>query len=208
MQINSSNNLATPDRRQEEYELVCQARDKNDQRAYAALLHSYWDNTHLMLLRITRNETIAEDLTMISFNKAFAALDSFTPQNTFGTWLFRIATNTGIDFLRRKNNSEILIDDVVAPNEESKEYPIPSEDDNPEESVIHDQRLAMLRKAMEQLDPVYKDLVELRYFEEHSYEEIAKILKMPINTVRIRLHRAKNYLRTLLSAMGNDNFDN
>lgn len=195
-------NLSNPtDRRQEEYQLVCQARELNDQRAYATLLRSYWDNVHLLLLRIVHNESVAEDLTMVSFSRAFESLETFTPKSSFGTWVFRIATNAGIDYLRHKRLPQVYLDDLGYDSTESREYPMPSREANPEEAIIHQQRLKMLSKAVKQLDPSYRDLVELRYFEEYSYEEIAEVLQIPVSTVRIRLHRAKNYLRALFVAV-------
>ena len=182
-----------------DYQLVCRAREDGDQRAYADLMRMYKEPIYLLLLKMTNNPTEADDLTMEAFGKAFASLHLYTPTHAFSTWLFSIATNNCVDFIRKKRLQTIYLDDIRTKSEgEVYEYPIPSEDDNPEENIIHEQRVQILREVVRQLKPRYRKLVEMRYFEEMSYEEIAEELDMPLGTVKVQLFRARDLLYNIL----------
>ncbi|MBP5326775.1 MAG: sigma-70 family RNA polymerase sigma factor [Bacteroidales bacterium] len=184
---------------QRDYQLVCLAREKGDQRAYADLMRMYREPIYLMLLKMTNNPTEADDLTIEAFGKAFASLHLYTPTHAFSTWLFSIATNNCVDFIRKKRLQTVYLDDIRT-GSEVYEYPIPSEAHNPEENIIHQQRVQMLREVVSQLKPRYRRLVELRYFEELSYEEIADQLNMPLGTVKVQLFRARDLLHNILTS--------
>ena len=189
----------TTEKAQRDYQLVKRARDDGDQRAYADLMRMYKEPIYLMLLKMTNNPTEADDLTMEAFGKAFASLHLYTPTHAFSTWLFSIATNNCVDFIRKKRLQTIYLDDIRTKSEgEVYEYPIPSEGDNPEENIIHEQRVQILREVVRQLKPRYRKLVEMRYFEEMSYEEIAEELDMPLGTVKVQLFRARDLLYNIL----------
>lgn len=189
----------TTDKALRDYQLVCRAREDGDQRAYADLMRMYKEPIYLLLLKMTNNPTEADDLTMEAFGKAFASLHLYTPTHAFSTWLFSIATNNCVDFIRKKRLQTIYLDDIRTKSEgEVYEYPIPSEDDNPEENIIHEQRVQILREVVRQLKPRYRKLVEMRYFEEMSYEEIAEELDMPLGTVKVQLFRARDLLYNIL----------
>ena len=182
-----------------DYQLGCRAREDGDQRAYADLMRMYKEPIYLLLLKMTNNPTEADDLTMEAFGKAFASLHLYTPTHAFSTWLFSIATNNCVDFIRKKRLQTIYLDDIRTSAEgEVYEYPIPSEGDNPEENIIHEQRVQILREVVRQLKPRYRKLVEMRYFEEMSYEEIAEKMKMPLGTVKVQLFRARDLLYNIL----------
>lgn len=196
-------------RPQIDYELVCRARERGDESAYADLMKRYRDSVYVMLLRMTGNPTEAEDLTMETFGKAFKSLRSYEPINTFSTWLFKIAARTCIDFIRRQRMQMLSLDGMTASrnnDESSYEMPIPAEDDNAEESLIREQRYAMLRSIIGELKPRYRELVQLRYFEDKSYEEIATITQLPLGTVKVRLYRAHDLLHTLIKAKSKELF--
>ncbi|MBR4716304.1 MAG: sigma-70 family RNA polymerase sigma factor [Bacteroidales bacterium] len=196
MEVNSQ---LTTDKALRDYQLVCRAREDGDQRAYADLMRMYKEPIYLLLLKMTNNPTEADDLTMEAFGKAFASLHLYTPTHAFSTWLFSIATNNCVDFIRKKRLQTIYLDDIRTKSEgEVYEYPIPSEDDNPEENIIHEQRVQILREVVRQLKPRYRKLVEMRYFEEMSYEEIAEELDMPLGTVKVQLFRARDLLYNIL----------
>lgn len=196
MEVNSQ---LTTDKALRDYQLVCRARDDGDQRAYADLMRMYKEPIYLLLLKMTNNPTEADDLTMEAFGKAFASLHLYTPTHAFSTWLFSIATNNCVDFIRKKRLQTIYLDDIRTKSEgEVYEYPIPSEGDNPEENIIHEQRVQILREVVRQLKPRYRKLVEMRYFEEMSYEEIAEELDMPLGTVKVQLFRARDLLYNIL----------
>ena len=196
MEVNSQ---LTTEKAQRDYQLVCRARENGDQRAYADLMRMYKEPIYLLLLKMTNNPTEADDLTMEAFGKAFASLHLYTPTHAFSTWLFSIATNNCVDFIRKKRLQTVYLDDIrTSAGNDVYEYPIPSEADNPEESIIHQQRVQILREVVKQLKPRYRKLVEMRYFEEMSYEEIAEELDMPLGTVKVQLFRARDLLHNIL----------
>ena len=198
MEVNAQ---LTTEKAQRDYQLVCRAREEGDQRAYADLMRMYREPIYLMLLKMTNNPTDADDLTIEAFGKAFASLHLYNPTHAFSTWLFSIATNNCVDFIRKKRLQTLYLDDIrTTADGESFEYPIPAESNNPEESIIHEQRVQVLREVVRQLKPRYRKLVEMRYFDEMSYEEIAEELKMPLGTVKVQLFRARDLLHNILSA--------
>lgn len=185
---------------QRDYMLVCRARENGDQRAYADLMRMYKEPIYLMLLKMTNNPTEADDLTIEAFGKAFSSLHLYTPTHAFSTWLFSIATNNCVDFIRKKRLQTVYLDDMHnSTGDEVYEFPIPSEAHNPEEAIISQQRVNLLREVVKQLKPRYRQLVELRYFEELSYEEIAEQLNLPLGTVKVQLFRARDLLYNILS---------
>lgn len=180
---------------QRDYQLVLAAREKGDQKAYADLMSFYREPIYLMLLRMTHNPTEADDLTIETFGKAFCQLNTFTPQYSFATWLFTIASNRGLDFLRKQHMDTVSLSNMsVSNDDESYEYPLPSPDDNPEEALIGQQRVTIVRQVVEQLPPRYRQIVKMRYYEDMSYEEIAKALHIPLGTMKIQLRRARQLL--------------
>lgn len=183
-----------------DYQLVLAAREQGDQRAYADLMKFYREPIYMLLLRMTHNPTDADDLTIETFGKAFCQLNTYTPTNTFSTWLFSIASNSGIDYIRRQHLNVVSLDSLSVRNEDDQyEYPIPSENPNPEQQLINKQRGEQLRAVVRQLKPRYRRVVEMRYFEELSYEEIAERLKLPMGTVKIQLRRARMLLAEILN---------
>lgn len=184
-----------------DYRLVLAARDKGDQRAYADLMRFYREPIYLMLLRMTHSPADADDLTIETFGKAFCQLHTYTPQNTFSTWLFSIASNSGIDYIRRQHMEVVSLNNISVRNEDDQyEYPLPSDSPNPEEALIGEQRTVLLREVVEQLKPRYRRIVKMRYFDELSYEEIAQQLHQPLGTVKIQLRRARMLLAEILKS--------
>ena len=184
-----------------DYHLVLAARDKGDQRAYADLMRFYREPIYLMLLRMTHSPVDADDLTIETFGKAFCQLHTYTPQNTFSTWLFSIASNSGIDYIRRQHMEVVSLNNISVRNEDDQyEYPLPSDTPNPEEALIGEQRTVLLREVVEQLKPRYRRIVKMRYFEELSYEEIAQQLHLPLGTVKIQLRRARMLLAEIIKS--------
>lgn len=183
----------------QDYDLVLAARDNGDQRAYAELLHRYRDSIYFMLLKMTNDSDDAEDLTIEAFGKAFRSIGQYSPDFAFSTWLFKIASNNCIDFIRRKKKNTISIDQPFR-NEEysSLSQNLPSDEEDPEESMMKDQKYEMLREVVDNLKPRYRRLVELRYFKEYSYEEIATELDLPLGTVKAQLFRARDLLFNIL----------
>lgn len=189
-------NLNLSDKAQYDYELVLQAME-GDQKAYGELLGRYRDAIYFMLLKMVNNPSDAEDLTIEAFGKAFKNIKQYTPNYAFSTWLFKIATNNCIDFIRKKKLNNISIDQS-AHNEDSMPLSIPSDGLDPEENLISQQKVILLRSVVAKLKPRYRKLIELRYFYEFSYEEISDELELPIGTVKAQLFRARELLYNVL----------
>ncbi|MBO5963087.1 MAG: sigma-70 family RNA polymerase sigma factor [Bacteroidales bacterium] len=180
---------------EKDYDLVIRARDKGDQKAYAALMNTYREPVYYMLLKMTGSTTDAEDLTIEAFGKAFRSIESYTPNFAFSTWLFRIATNNCIDFIRKRRTPTVSMDNLYSDIDgEEVGINIPSETLDPEEMIIDRQKKVAMREIVAKLKPHYRVLIELRYFDENTYEEIAEQLQIPIGTVKAKLFRAREFL--------------
>jgi len=178
-------------------ELVLLAKE-GDQDAFAKLLGRYWDSIFFMLLKMVHNKDDAEDLTIEAFGKAFRNLKNYTPEFAFSTWLFKIANNNAIDFIRRQKGKTVPIDNQGKNPEEESQIQLQSNVMDPEEELIRKQKAILMKEVVDQLKPRYSKLVNLRFYREFSYEEIAKELELPIGTVKAQLFRAKELLYTIL----------
>lgn len=183
-----------------DYKLIQLALHKGDQKAYAELLSRYRESVYFMMLRMCNNKDDAEDLTIEAFGRAFKRLEQYTPNFAFSTWLFKIASNNAIDFLRNKKKNNSLSLDSKMENDEGQEFSknIKSPTLDPEENIIKKQKIDVLRDVVEKLKPRYKELVKMRYYEELSYEEIAAKLDLPVGTVKAQLFRARDFLYNIL----------
>lgn len=192
------NNLSS--KAQYDYQLVKRAVEQGDQKAYAELMARYRDSIYFMLLKMVNNKDDADDLTIEAFGKAFSRLHQYTPNYAFSTWLFKIASNNGIDFIRKRKLENLTSIDKPFANDDNNEMTIDIKSNNldPEESAIKKQKIKMMRDVVEKLKPRYRQLVELRYFNEYSYEEIAEQLELPIGTVKAQLFRAREFLFNIL----------
>ena len=184
---------------QKDYDLVIRATQKKDQQAFAELMDKYKDSIYYMLLKMVQNNDDAEDLTLEAFGKAFNRLNQYTPNFAFSTWLFKIATNNCIDFLRKKKKNVLSIDNRV-PNEDGDDFmfEIKSEGLTPEQIAMNDQKIQLMRRYVKKLKPRYEILVEMRYFKEMSYEEISDELQLPLGTVKAQLFRAREFLFNIM----------
>jgi RNA polymerase sigma-70 factor (ECF subfamily) len=194
-------NQGLSDKAKSDLALVEEAK-KGNEKAFASLMNRYRDSIYFMLLKMVNNPSDAEDLTIEAFGKAFRNIDSYEPRFAFSTWLFMIATNNCIDFVRKKQSSPIPFDqntlgmDNITSN-------IQSDLPDPEEALINDQKIATLRKIVNQLKSPYREMIELRYYKEYSYEEIASELNLPIGTVKAQLYRAKTLMYNIFIKTGN-----
>ena len=182
-----------------DYKLVQHAIGDGDQKAYAELMKNYRDSLYFMLLKMTNNPHDAEDLTIEAFGKAFKKLHQYTPDYAFSTWLFKIASNNCIDFIRKKKKYTFSIDQNFD-DEQGTELAnkIPSKTLNPEEEMVKQQKIKLMHEVVEMLKPHYRTLIELRYFKEFSYDEIAQELNLPLGTVKAQLFRAREFLYQIL----------
>ncbi len=185
------------DKAREDYELVQKALE-GDEKAFARLMARYKDAIFFMLLKMVNNRNDAEDLTLEAFGKAFNNLHQYSPAYAFSTWLFKIASNNCIDFLRRKKGVFVSIEKDDDFSESSEVIRLKSKELNPEEKLIRQQKAILLHRIVRRLKPRYRILVELRYFREFSYAEIAEELNIPIGTVKAQLFRAREMLFKLV----------
>lgn len=182
-----------------DFDLIDKAKN-GDEQAYAELLQRYKKSVYFTILKMVRNVDDAEDLTIEAFAKAFKNLHKFNPKYTFSTWLFRVATNNCIDFLRKKKNDTLSASSSLSgfsnmgdsPNE--PDIDVRDKNMNPQEVVMKEQKKTFIRLVVNKLPSRYKTLVKLRYFQELSYQEIADELNLPLGTVKTQLFRARELL--------------
>jgi RNA polymerase sigma factor (sigma-70 family) len=180
-----------------DFQLVLKAKG-GSQKAFADLMQRYKDSIYFMSLKMVNNKEDAMDITVETFAKAFEKLDKYQPEYAFSTWLFRVATNNCIDFLRKKKLNTVSIDNMID-DDDDRPMQIKSDTLNPEESSIKKQQSEELKVLVESLPPRYRNLLTLRYFDELSYEEIAQQLDLPLGTVKAQLFRAKYLLGNIIN---------
>ncbi len=197
--VRTSNNLS--DRAVEDYEIVQRAVQYKEERAYTELMNRYKEAIFNMMLKMVHNREDADDLTLEAFGKAFSKLATYTPRYAFSTWLFKIAINNCIDFIRKKKLNMFSIDDPIE-SESGQDFSsnLRSANLDPEQKYIRDQKLMLMRSFLRQLNPKYRLMIELRFFEELTYDEIAKELDIPLGTVKAQLFRAKELLSALMES--------
>jgi RNA polymerase sigma-70 factor (ECF subfamily) len=182
-----------------DFRLIDAAVDSGDQQAYAELMKRYKKPVYHMILKMVRNVDDAEDLTIEAFAKAFKNLHRFKKDYTFSTWLFRIATNNAIDFIRKKKLDTMSLNtSFTDDNGDSVNIDVEDRNLQPDEETIKGQKIELIRIFVDKLPSKYQRLVKLRYFEELSYEEIAKVLGAPLGTVKAQLHRARELMYDLV----------
>ena len=168
-----------------------------NQAAYKYLLDTFWGDVYAFQLKRTRNEYDAEDITIQTFSKAFDKLHTFKEKYTFKTWLITISKNIHIDLIRKMKAS---IRSETADEETEKVNRIADETPSIEDTLISEQHLAQLLSDIKQLKPPYQEVINLRYFQEKSYKEIALLLKEPMSNVKVKLLRAKKLLAQIIEA--------
>ncbi len=186
------------DKGKRDYQLVLLAL-KGSQIAYADLMGLYRETIYHMMFKMVKNTDDAEDLTIEAFGKAFSRLEQYSPSFAFSTWLFKIASNNCIDYIRKKR-IHITSMDTGRETQEGVTiyYDAHSDTLNPEQSLEQDQRIKHMRDLVTRLKPRYRELIEKRYFEELSYEEIAEELNLPLGTVKAQLFRARDFLANMM----------
>lgn len=180
---------------QYDYHLVQRALSQKDQKAYAELMERYREPIYFMLLKMVNNKDDADDLTIEAFGKAFRRMHQYTPQFAFSTWLFKIATNNAIDYIRKKRIKAVSIDQGFSTEDgDTIEISVKDVVLDPAEAMQKEERIKKMREIVDKLKPRYRKLVEMRYFDELAYEEIAEELNLPLGTVKAQLFRAREFL--------------
>lgn len=170
-----------------------------DQKAYSQLLDHYWPEVYHFQLQRTRNENDAEDITIQTFARAFDKIDTYDPQYGFNTWLITISKNLHVDLLRKRKRN-VLEQRENNSNEAMKR--VLDESPSAEDQLIIEQNLKTLLENIRKLKTAYQQVIELRFFREMSYAEIAQELDEPVGNVKVKLLRAKKLLASLISESG------
>lgn len=187
----------------EDLDLVKRAQD-GDQGAYSILLEKYRESVYYTMLKMVKNPDDAEDLTIEAFGKAFNRIHQYSPNFAFSTWLFKIASNNSIDFIRKKRIKVTSMDSGITTDDgEVVYYDASCDRPDPSEHMIQKQKAQAMRDVVEKLKPRYRELIIKRYFEELSYEEIADDLNIPLGTVKAQLFRARDFLSNLMESQKN-----
>ncbi len=180
---------------EEIYRQIEKAKD-GKQGAFKFLLDYYWNEVYGFQLKRVRNEYEAEDIAIETFAKAFDKIETFDKGYNFSTWLIAISKNIQID-LTRKKNASIYTNTTDTSNEQVQR--IADHSPTPEDKLIREQNLAELLQYIKQLKPHYQDVINLRYFQEMSYNEISERLEEPLNNVKVRLLRARKLLAEIIT---------
>lgn len=178
-----------------EIEEIINRAKKNDQMAFNVLLDTYWNDVYGFLLKRTKNENDAEDIAIQTFSKAFDKIHTYKSDYKFQTWLNTIAKNIHIDGIRKK---KVSIKHHTTEVEEDHVHNIVDESPSPEDKIITEQNLAKLLRDIKKLKPHYQEVINLRYFQEYSYEEISQELNEPMSNVKVKLLRAKKLLAEII----------
>lgn len=184
-----------PNKNTKEDKLLVQKAQEGDGKAFERLLKKYRKSVYYMLLKMVKNNDDADDLTQEAFAKAFTSIKNFDSTYAFSTWLFRIASNNCIDYVRKKRLSTISIDQPVEGEDGgSMQFDLRDSGLDPNETLLKQQRKRYLQMAMDRIPDSFRKLVELRYFDELSYEEISEKMEIPLGTVKAKLFRSRELL--------------
>ncbi|HBK82802.1 MAG TPA: RNA polymerase subunit sigma-70 [Flavobacterium sp.] len=184
MEINSNN-----------IQLYIKKAQLGEQGAFTFILDFYWNEVYGFMIKRTENETDTEDIVIETFSKAFDKITTYNSDFGFNTWLIAIAKNVHIDMLRKKKSS------LFIENDDESNYHNSIADDTPsaEDKLIIEQNLAQLLLCIKELKPSYQEIIQMRYFQEMSYQEIADYLNIPLHTIKIKLLRGKKLLAEIIS---------
>ena len=181
------------DSRAEDSRLIHRAL-KGDNTAYKKLMEKYHDPIYAFVLKMVHDRSQVEDLTQEAFIKAFSSLHNFNEEYAFSTWLYKIATNNCIDYIRKKKLPTYSIDKPIESRDGEYLFELPDQTFAADREIIADQRSRLLAAAIRKLPEKYRKVIQLRHVEEQTYEEIATALKLPIGTVKAHIFRAREML--------------
>lgn len=176
-------------------EEAVKAAKKKDQRAFGYLYDECWDYIYGYLFKISRDERIAEELSLKTLSKAFDKIDKFNPEFKFKSWVITICKNLHIDYIRKKNNN---IELYITERKELK-YNIADEILSPEDELIKNQNINNLLEKIKKLKPTYEKVIKMKYFQEMTYKDISQKTQIPLNTIKVMILRAKKILAELIS---------
>ncbi len=162
---------------------------KNDL-SFDNLLSTNWDYVYNFLLKKSKDDFLSEEITIQSFSKAFEKIHLFNEDYKFKTWIVSIAKNQLNDYLKKK---KIRFENIENIKSESFKNNF-----NPEEELINKERYNYVNEKIDELKPMYKEIIKLKYIEDLSINEISEKLNQPVNTIKIKIYRAKRILNQIL----------
>ncbi|KAB2921896.1 MAG: sigma-70 family RNA polymerase sigma factor [Bacteroidetes bacterium] len=165
-----------------------------DQASFRSLMKKYHDQVHSLLYRMVHDKDEVEDLTQEAFIKAFQSLRHFNEEFAFSTWLYKIATNNCIDYIRKKKLATFSIDKPIESKDGEYSFEIPDTTYQPDTELIAGQRSRVLEEAIQSLPEKYRIVILMRHTEDKDYQEIADELKLPLGTVKAHIFRARELL--------------
>lgn len=171
---------------------------EGDQNAFVRLKEKYHEAIYNLIYRMIHEKDEVEDLTQEAFIKAFMSLSSFNDEYAFSTWLYKIATNNCIDYIRRKRLQTFSIDKPIESKDSDFAFELPDSTYEPDREMISRQRRKLLEEAINSLPPKYRQVIILRHQEEKEYQEIAELLNLPLGTVKAHIFRAREMLNKYL----------
>jgi RNA polymerase sigma-70 factor (ECF subfamily) len=174
---------------------------QGDQKAYEALLVRHNKAIFHVVLKIVRNKEEAQDLVQETFMKAFNALASYRSEYRFSTWLYKIAANCAIDFVRKKRIEALSLDKPIETKDGQVEFEVPDTSWDPEQDLVRKQKLKSIDEAIDSLPAKYREVIIYRHRDDKPYEEIAGILRVPVGTVKARIFRARELLKKKLKSI-------
>lgn len=174
---------------------------RGDREAFAELIEIYKDKIFQLAFRMVGNRQEAEDIAQETFLRVYANLHTYDESFKFSTWIYRIATNLCIDRGRKKRPDFSLDEEIEAGQGLDWHSRLSSKEPTPEEKVVTQELQETVQEALTQLAPKYRSIMVLRYIEDLSLQEISDILKLPITTIKTRIHRGREALRGRLRFM-------
>ncbi len=172
-----------------------------DQKAYKALFDMYRQAIFHIAVKIVRNPEEANDLVQETFIKAFGSLKTYDCHYRFSTWLYKIAANCSIDFLRKRKIDALSLDRPIETKDGEVQMEVPDNSFNPEQDLREKERGVGIEEAIESLPDKYREVIIMRHKEDRSYEEIASQLHVPVGTVKARIFRARELLKKKLKSL-------
>ena len=186
--------LASVKNQEQTISVLVQAAKQEDQHAFRQLLDLHWNELYGFMIKRTENENDAEDLCLQAFSKAFDKIETFNNEFTFSTWLTSIAKNLHIDMIRKEKTRLHQSNDVEEVGRDVIDQTL-----GPEDQLIRSQNLNKLLQQVKSLKPIYRDVIQLRFFQELSHKEIAIQLGLSLSNVKVRLLRAKKLLSEIIN---------
>lgn len=168
---------------------------EGDSIAFDTLFARHRDMIYAMLLKYTGNSDDVEDLMQEAFMKAYLKIGLYDPKYDFGAWIYTIARNTFVDFNRTRKSNALNAQNIPLENSNSTQTSAPT----PEEYIINAQQRMQIERYITMLPEDYRQLFELRFLDEYSYEEIAEHLDMKLGTVKTRIFRVRNMMCKLIT---------